>query len=158
MKIHAIDPGLNCTGIATFEAGFLVETGIVNNPLKASDPLISRIRAMIDLLPPCHAGEWPQVYMLGKGKGDANDLLPLAAITGACVTAPEGRIYTPAEWQGQLDKDACHRRIRTRLGPVEARIFDGLSDLGAKAHNARDAVGIGLKYLGRFDRKIVVAR
>jgi hypothetical protein len=53
-----------------------------------------------------------------------------------------------------MKKEVCHPRIVKRLSEDERAIVDRVvSQIGAKAHNTLDAVGIGLHYLNRFERK-----
>jgi len=125
--------------------------------------------------------ERPQVYQGGKQKGDPNDLLPLYAIGAALASALEQRgpiedlrEYLPREWKGTINPDEMTRRIRERLSKGEfekvslpnntcdkCRLHLTDDDCGKTtclAHNIFDAVGIGLKYLGRLEPVKVIAR
>jgi hypothetical protein len=99
--------------------------------------------------------ERPQVYTVGKG--DPNDLVPLAGI-GAAFASRFDRFkwYLPKEWKGQLPKGiAFEKRILDRLDTLEiAEIIPA----GSLTHNIYDAIGIGLHHLGRFQRRRVFAR
>ncbi len=193
----ALDPGINCSGVALFEGEYLKAAACIRNPLgRTHTDRPARMVAMshacaewfkangpIDVL----VYEWPQVYREarqryrnksgGVSKRDPNDLLPLAGINLAvalAVMAPV-RAYAPRAWKGTGDGDECTRRVRERLTPEEfSRIYlpdntcgncvlrtpSGacLKPSSCLAHNAYDGVGIGLKYLSRFERRRVFPR
>lgn len=169
--ILAVDPGLRGCGVAYFSREAFYPTPrlrwarYVRNPVRTGDGM-DAIRAVahevgqqgprshVDLL----AVEFPQVYAGAKAIGDPRDLLTLAAIDGA-ITIQCGREvlrYFPREWKGQVDPDVLIERVKDRLDPAElARVELPAAHL---AHNVWDAVGIGLKAAGRFERRIVVTR
>ena len=116
------------------------------------------------------AYEWPQVYTRDKSMGDPNALVGLTAVAGgvaAYVHAQDVVVYKPAEWIGQVPKtlparEGAKRKRRTPtlaeswdtpraklikrcLSPAEFAICEGAN------HDAIDAIGIGCKFLGRFD-------
>ena len=181
-KLLALDPGLRECGVAVFAQGTLVDAGLVKNTFRRGGGL-DAIHEMVGLVTRrVREGgpfdrvvvEVPQIYMIGKGKGDPNDLLALAQI-GACVgwalraVGPKGNNEVvqvrPAEWKAQMDKDVCRRRILGthgvpgRLDELEMeRLAPALEEAGAKDHNVVDAVGIGLHSLGRFERRRVITR
>ena len=160
----AIDPGKD-TGAARFLGDVLVDVKLFT----CSGPPVERVRSIsYNVAMWCEtadrlACEWPQIYQRAKSKGDPNDLLPLAAILGGIFTdfpAAEIVLYKPAEWKGQMSKEACHEKIRKSLGASELKLLDDclMTIPRSLRHNAMDAVGIGLKALGRFERKRVYAR
>lgn len=127
--------------------------------------------------------EWPQIYTFGKGKGDPNDLLPLVGVSMALMGllhASPSRVfletfrYLPREWKGTIDPEEICRRVRRRLTPFEFSMVDlpsstcepcldrtsvrDCSKSTCLAHNVYDAIGIGLKHIGRFDAQRVIAR
>lgn len=126
------------------------------------------VRALHDTLDawgaPCVAAdvvaEMPQVYTWGKGKGDPNDLLPLAAIVGglvSCVRWQTITTYKPRQWKGTIDGDTLVARIATRgVGALLTEQEFAAADPVCKtlAHNMWDAVGIGLHCLGRLTRRL----
>lgn len=146
-RILAIDPG-NCTGWAFFRDGELMEVGVTQSDAR-------NCPAVKLLLQGCEALtiELPQVYRAGLSKGDPNDLIKVAvgvgrwvergAITGAAVT-----LVKPAEWKGQIPKDIHHKRITSLLTPLEFSRIPAMSK--DKAHNALDAMGLGLWTLKRL--------
>lgn len=103
----------------------------------------------------CLVTEWPQVYRAGKSKGDPNDLVPMAGVAG-CLAGHLGvpvQSYLPAEWLGGTcpkweDGDPW-------ASPRGQRVWEALTAAErvcvVASHDAVDAVGIGLKYLGRFE-------
>lgn len=122
--------------------------------------------------------EFPRIYREAKqGKKDPNDLTPLAAIDGAIMGlfGMPAIMYYPHAWKGSLDPDICISRVRSRLTEDEweqvqfpkgtcedCRDYEKAAVACAKssclAHNVFDAIGIGLKYTGRFDARRVYAR
>lgn len=168
--ILAVDPGLRGCGCALFTLnGSLAAVDYVSGsaaPLERSVAAASTARSVwrwVCRLTPLSTAElvleWPQVYYAriraGGARTDPNDLLGLAAVDGALVAAsPRARVthYLPAEWKGQQNKEACRARIRSRLDAREMGLLDIVKP-ASKAHNAWDAVGIGLHHLGRLGRR-----
>lgn len=145
----SVDPGVEFVALARFEIEsklFLyVEWTRIHNCYEAA--LHART------LTPDHViVEQPVVYG-GKSKGDPNDLIDLARVAGACESVIEhtSRVK-PAEWKGQMPKDVCGRRVRSRLKREELITLDAcLAPIPkSRRHNPLDAVGIGLWALGRF--------
>lgn len=119
--------------------------------------------------------ERPQIYPQGKGKGDPNLLLPLYGVTNAlagmlrgCDSLSGAAELRPREWKGNIDAGVCIWRIRERLSEKEfSRIemprvccaecckhpqeADCKKPNSCLTHNVFDAIGIGLKRLGRFE-------
>lgn len=173
----AIDPGIRGTGVALFDReGVLIRAAYVKNVARVGNharEAASMAWAVVswladftgDLAEPGNAllelaVEWPQVYAsrirAGVSEADPNDLLALTAVDAGIVALLDcpAASYLPAEWKGQLTKDACHERIRTRLDAAELTAMNDVT--GALAHNAFDAIGIGLHHLGRFARRRVI--
>ncbi len=116
--------------------------------------------------------ERPQFYSAVKSKGDPNKLVGVLGVAAVLAgrfslrNAVRQFTYLPAEWIGQLSKVCptckgkakrkckdCHgsawetprgRRIASRLSPEERAKCPDQND-------AIDAVGIGLKHLGRLE-------
>lgn len=166
IDLVAIDPGRQGLGWAHFYKGRLDACGVVP-ALKAT-----RSHTQPDLGLACaHAANWVSEALPGLPRHTARvvvermahypgskaadskaaDLLDLQAI-GAFVA---GRLnplpptyYTPKQWKGSTPKAIQGRRILAALGPEEWPAAEALK--GAKAHNALDAIGIGLHHLGRL--------
>lgn len=154
MSILAVDPGLHACGAAVFrDGGELIWCGWPRGQKEGSGPLawarMSRAVVVDTGLysPSCLVLEVPQVYGRGAQKGDPNDLIQLAGVLGAiCAEYSYCDMvsYAPREWKGQVPKPIMQKRIEMKLRPEERRLLDGQN------HNVWDAVGIGLKYLGRL--------
>jgi hypothetical protein len=160
----AVDPGIRGCGVAVFKADRLVHAAYVPNPVKHGydlDAVLGMARAVVGKTESVDTvvSERMQVYAPGKGKGDPNDLIPLAAVTGAIAALTGARLTTwvlPRVWKGTLPKGAA----------FEARLFERLTNdersaiqyCGSMLHNVYDAIGIGLFQAGRFDRKRVFPR
>jgi hypothetical protein len=184
--IVAIDPGIRGCGVALFWPGSHVHAArYVRNPERQGNGP-AEIRAMALAVesfvedagrsPEAVVVEWPQVYQGSKQTGDPNDLLTLAAVDGAILAlfahVPEVRRYLPREWKGQVPANVCARRILERLTPAECARVDRLPlfvealdladrarrEIGGTDHNTIDAVGIGLKFVGRFEPHRVIMR
>ena len=103
-----------------------------------------------------------------KQRADPNDLLNLPGVTAAFAALlgglPPEALYSvkPGEWKENIDKNVMCARIWGRLTPVErARVerlparqkaVDPDAVPGGLMHNALDAIGIGLHFLGRLER------
>lgn len=75
-----------------------------------------------------------------------NDLIDLAAAAGACATLPGPfKFVHPHQWKGQLSKKMSNARTINALSPDEMEILGRWQ----KNHNVLDAIGIGLKEVGR---------
>ena len=116
--------------------------------------------------------ERPQFYSAVKSKGDPNKLVGVLGVAAVLAgrfslrSATRQFTYLPAEWIGQLSKVCptckgkakrkckdCHgsawetprgRRVASRLTPEERAKCPDQND-------AIDAVGIGLKHIGRLE-------
>lgn len=127
------------------------------------------------------AFEVPQVYRESRWKGDPNDLLPLMGIDAGFGIAlslgpglAEVRGYRPREWKGTINPEECTLRVRSRLSAEEFRVVELPANTcppcqlhragiyctrsSCLAHNVYDAIGIGLKFLGRFEKGRVITR
>ena len=168
----SIDPSLTRLGFAVFERGELVRTGVVRGTTKASEDIVHRVARMalctlakIDahLMIQDMVFEWPQLYGTGKSVGSPNKIMPLAAVCSAIGATVNNRYgtrlhsYLPSEWAGQVPKcttvAGCKSspralRILSRLSVEEQSVWDD-----AKYDDEIDAIGIGLKFLGRYERK-----
>lgn len=184
VTLLAIDPGIRGCGVAFFRDSQLAACAYVRNPVRTG----SGADAVVAVA--CEVAEWrrfasgskyadeiaieiPQAYVVGKSKGSANDLIPLAGVAYAAAALVGGHVtsYSPAQWKGQLDKEVVQRRIlgatcaevlasgaRTprpgtaRLSEAEYGIADeAVRQAKSLAHNLVDAAGLGLFHLKRFD-------
>lgn len=167
----ALDPGIRYPACAIFVDGKLVTASRVKLPGKlAKLPMGERVREVSLLIEAWVSGqgfnreqiddvvlECPQVYRVGKSKGDPNDLIPLALVGGyvagiyvhASVTSP-----LPREWLGGNTPKAS--KGDPWESPRGARAARALSDIERSrivpSHDALDAACIGLWRLGRFER------
>lgn len=163
--ILAVDPSIRSAGMALFDSDPACTDGLifaarVTMASSGADPaereramarrilaaIVSDLRGIvpIDRL----VSERPQIYAEGGGrtKGDPNDMLFMVGVTAALAALLPGAActtYRPAEWKGQMPKAAVEARVRQRLSPAEAARLPA-------SHDAIEAVGIGLFYLGRF--------
>lgn len=170
-RLLSVDPGIRGCGVALFvddllgKAEYVRNTCPKGNRAAEAESMAANIYyyAYKDLINDL-AVEWPRIYASrireGSSKEDPNDLLALAGV----VSAVAGKLnvwstsYCPSEWKGQLTKEACHERIKSRLTPIELAILEDASKAAGKtyAHNVWDAVGIGLHHLGRLGKKRVI--
>lgn len=140
-----LDPGKN-TGYAWWDDGVLFKCGLDR-----------------DLSPYEYSGgevisEIPYIYPGGRGKGDGNDLIGVARIAGRLTAlVPEDRLkfVYPRSWKGNMPDGVVFSRIASRLSPEERKLLPGLDKFLASSYtgllgNVLDAIGIGLKELGRL--------
>ncbi len=165
-RLLSLDPGIRGCGAALFEDGRLVACDYVKNPVKKGDDFEAMLKMARQV-----AGwvsdkglsisfyeaviEHPRIYTVSKSKGDNNDLLPLVGVGCAVATfATSATRVFPHEWKGQVPKDVCHQRIRSRLDMDETNVLnDACARAKSLAHNTLDAVGIGLHHVDRFAPK-----
>lgn len=183
MKLLSLDPGLLNSGLAVFEDGELwcawtFQLGNARLKDAAGWTLMASIIA--GTLHEAHlqpgytiAYEMPQLIG-GWQKGDQNAILQVAGAAGATVARlqawsdplAEPIAVRPSEWTKSRPKKANHLRMWNRLTLVEQqKLSDSLGidpdvlyqciQHGDEAHleHALDAVCIGLKVLGRFERQ-----
>lgn len=154
----AVDPGVRGCGASIWwpDKGLHVACYVANlPPTSSTNAYWSMADAALERLGHHKfsevAIEFPQTYRGRAAKGDANDLLQVAAVVGA-LCARFGRqskitLYRPAEWKGQTPKSISASRTLSKLSEEEkARIRMPAKSL---QHNVLDAIGIGLKHLGR---------
>ncbi len=171
--VLAVDPGLRYPAAALFVDGELLAASRVKlKTAWAKLPMAERVLTIAreirtwygELLTtnPTQVGyvfEQPQVYQRVKSKGDPNDLIPLMGVGMAVGALLYDQIhelkvhcYKPREWAGNTSKS-------TKGDPLDSirgkRVWKRLSDVEKSrvvlSHDAIDAVGLGLKYLGRYE-------
>ncbi len=161
--VLTLDPSVRSPGIAIFHDSILCETVRMPVAIVKDEQRGARVARAADTLmfftrawrrPDVIVYEWPQVYRAGRSKGDPADLIALAAVgaaLAAILAVPTIVTPTASEWTGGLPKVTTGdpwksprgRRIASRLSPAELALVP-------KSHDAIDAVGLGLWYLGRF--------
>jgi len=113
--------------------------------------------------------EWPQTYGGSSSRGDTNDLFPVAGVGGALATVAEygGAAFShivPHDWKGSLQKPKKVTDAYPIVLMCERRLSDAEKSVVLLPSNKRlhwdvwDAVGIGLKALGRFEKMRAIAR
>lgn len=153
----AVDPGLRGCGIALFRDRILEQAVYVEGEAKAQRAAgwTAMVNAVSEFVGARTVEELvvelPQVYVAVRSKGDPNDLIQLAAVVGGLCAEfrwAHQKIYLPAEWKGQVPKEIIHERAEKRLTTEEmAAISCRRKSL---LHNVKDAVAIGLVFLGRM--------
>ena len=154
--VLALDPGTHM-GWALFHEGKLVASGHCKRQALQKGALTPQAQRAGHTLPPevlepdCSIiGELPTYR--GKGSGDnrgtPNDLIWLGVLLGQATGLYMRKVevvdfVTPNEWKGSVSKEISHRRIEKLLEPDEQM---------PENPNARDAVGVGLWYVGRYKR------
>lgn len=157
-RLLAVDPGLH-TGWALFKAnGGPVPQVVLMGTISARHtdaPWLQRMAEVVeafDGLISCQqldqvVFEGPQ-FMGGMGGmtvAMSGDLVKLAVLTGGLVRCAQLHnvrtiLATPAQWKGQLSKNASRIRCEKILG----------YRLGKSTNHARDAIGLGLWAFGLF--------
>lgn len=163
--IVCIDPNISPkggTGIAWFGTDGVLRKASLLRPPAVKD-LAERVRQTTcrlfgasDDVALCIV-EWPQIY---EGAAEnPNHLLGLTAMAMAIVTRlnpAECLSVLPREWKGTINADVMTKRIEGRLSVEELARVDPCP--ASLLHNIYDAVGIGLWYFKRLERKRVIRR
>lgn len=159
--VLACDPGLNITGLAHFQNGYLVNVWRVGKTQEKSTKfdkilrnkqLLKNIKKeqmlpLFDVL----VIEHQQIYNhYIKKEADPNDLLYCALMNGLIIQEFEHnalQAYLPADWKKQVPKQIHNLRVQKRLTPEEQLVLNNHKH--GQDHNIIDAVGLGLFFLGR---------
>lgn len=169
----SMDPGIRGCGVSIWigdkvaAATYVKNTQTSGNGPRECATMAAAVHRWIDKdfdKPTMLILEWPQIYVSrireGKMQEDPNDLLSLcgvdAALSGLFLDVPVTH-YLPNFWKGNMDGDVMVERIKGRLHPDEKDRVELPSAKGL-GHNVWDAIGIGLKYHDRLERKRVYAR
>lgn len=165
----SVDPGLRRCGCALWHDGELHAAALVEPP-KGAESLGDLVDAMS-----CAVTGWrllrmpeencdddvdviveiPQTYGGRAARGDANDLISVAAVAGAVG----GELVRPREWKGSVPKPKTRKEYLTKGYVVETRARQKLTSVEQEKvivpnawktkMDVWDAVGIGLWKLGR---------
>lgn len=147
-----IDPGWNVVGLAEFRDRVLVRAEIFR-----LDKDKDRFHAAAEIAQHISSAaiyvEDQQVYP--GAEQDPNDLLKVAKVAGAIAAAhsPQGTVawMMPRVWTRSVKKRIRHLRQPKRLSVGEQALIDAIRP-ASLAHNAKDAVGMGL-YRYKRDRE-----
>lgn len=160
---RGFDVGERCRLIARAVHDWACEVGLdMNAMVKAYENELEGYRAEAKLLRQ-ESGivalviEWPQIYVRGRSKGDPNDLLPLAGVAMCLAGRLDVEVvtYKPAQWIGQCPKSETGNALESPRGRLVWRNLDpGERETVIVSHDAIDAVGIGLAFLGRLSMRI----
>lgn len=138
MTIISIDPGAS-TGWAIIRS--------VGGGIEVLDSGQCPVRSVGPTLPVARhidvgVCEVPRIYP-GKGKADPGDIVTLALrlgiVIGSIDTVKIWRGVHPMTWKGQLPKDVCHARLRSR--------FRALGSVPTSQTDRLDAIALGVWYL-----------
>lgn len=169
--ILAIDPGIRHFGAALFGGVgqlSLHRAALIRNPIKeGNDPAaaFAACEALVrwlgerTVITGIHTVvvEIPRVYPAARQKGDQNDLIALSGVAYALacsLVSAEKRVrYFPREWKGTIDGDTMIGRIEARLDARELAAIEACPK--SLRHNVVDAIGIGLKFVGRIEPRHV---
>jgi len=147
----SLDPGVRNIAVAAFEGGelYLAKLFWSNQPFGAVRDVCSWAAVQN---PDDFAVEIPQVY---RNSPNPKNLIDLAfvggAVWGSITYGAElcaMRQYLPREWKGNQPKEATQRRVDAALSDAERINIDW--PIKSLRHNVYDAIGIGLKHLGRY--------
>lgn len=166
LSFLALDPGTRNPAMALFVCGRLARAERVKVPaaVREIDDEGERARQIAELLEAwvlqrCDAlvalvYECPQIYGVGKGKGNPNSLMPLAMIGAGLAMALRVPVISPkpAEWIGQIRKSEVGDPWGSPRGMLIARRLKDEIAQCESTHDAVDAAGLGLWALGRLDK------
>jgi hypothetical protein len=177
----SLDPGIRMLGVAEFEvhpAGHsgplprwvLMRAALIRNPVKRGHDLeaaygIARAaREWASLNTQLFIShvvcEVPQVYGAEHQKGDQNvsvvPMVMVSAMFAALCGLSSSKLvqYLPAQWKDQIDPEVCCKRVEAELarGGELGRVEECPASY---RHNVLDAIGVGLKFTGRFEPRRV---
>jgi hypothetical protein len=174
----SIDPGTRLCGTAWWSKGQLLGASVVHNTVeKGIGPRECATMAYAIYrwwcsnwpAPRVLALETPQIYQRAAGKSvaDPNKIMPMFGVGSALAAlfpASEIRFGTPHDWKGGVGKPesvketyAIHDRVMQRLSDREKSQIAWPTN-GRHCWDVDDAIGVGLYFLGRFERHRVFAR
>ena len=162
MRVAALDLGKWKIGVAVAEGSRVVAaTTLVQrrHPWRAADTaaLVERYLGIGEVTDPLVlVAEWPRKY--AKTRKEHKDIETLLAV-GRLL--PIAHRLAPAAWKGQVPKAVTRARTRAILGTGELAAVVAASGkspgwwASEDSHDAWDALGILLVYLGRAKRGVV---
>jgi hypothetical protein len=184
----AVDPGVTCPGAALFdlETNRLVGARYWRGPgfhedaqnIAATSREVAR---WARVLAGTHGGVLSEVafeWMVMRGRQGAKNVKSLAPVwtmggfVAGMVFPAVPTIYKPGTWKGSKKPNPTAAWVISRLDKEERRHVEDLpefelalvradsvcKDVTHLAHNAIDAVGIGLHHLGRLGPRRVIVR
>lgn len=154
----AIDPGKRALGWAVFTNEALHSAGVARSDAKDTAQVASEmVQQMGEGGIATLVVEQMRVYPGPQQKGDQNDLIDLAYISGGIHTLyrhslVSHRLVPARAWKGQVPKDIMEQRIRRSLTGTEVALVEASIQTVPPSlrHNAWDAVGLGLSVCGRL--------
>lgn len=169
-----IDPGLRGLGAALFsKEGTARRAVYIENPVASGrgyEVYAALAKAVAVEFSPYIVHElhieMPLIYGTVHKKGDPNDVVDCVAVGAAVAVALQEqdcgpfRVFSvpPSSWKGQLEKKAMTERIISKLTEEEvdlvAREKANFATPVSLMHNVYDALGIGLHYFGRLNKKV----
>lgn len=176
MIVVSIDPGIRGCGVAVWINGVLQIAAYVPNSSKSGAgpaecvemALAIKVWLALYAIPRVDVlvVEWPQMYGGRASRGDSNDLLPLTGVDCAIAALhPNAAVhhYVPHSWKGSIEKPKkaadpypIEERVKKKLTPEEnSRVHWPKSE--KHGWDVSDGLGVGLKFLGRFERHRVYA-
>lgn len=150
----SIDPAKRAIYWAAFEGAVLVQCNAIKWADSDFEQGIPRaLCALRDIMPAKVVVELPRVYPRDRKR--PNDLIDLAAVAGACLAlGAEGSHFVhPHQWKGQVPKEVMGKRVLAQLTDVELLIhgmYESRRRTKKPDHNILDAIGVGIKELGRL--------
>jgi len=169
-SILAIDPSIRACGVAIFLKGKLVYVDVIRtmavvNQAQAIQEICDKLHHIWQttisdsLRPELLVVEKPQIYQQAQLKGDPNDLIPLALMSGVLWEKFKPKnlmLPTPKEWKGQVPKNVMTKKTCSQLSKQEIDVLSWeLSRVPeALRHNGFDSIGIGLWARDRFNKRI----
>jgi len=151
VDLVTVDPGVHAMGVAYWHSGELTRAVYVEAPSKkvgsAAGAVLLTNPLILFAKPPLIV-ERPKIYQ--KKTTRQSDIEMLLISVGALVGLWPGAVSLiyPAAWKGQVNPDVMCERVETRLSQNETCVIE--CRLKSKRHNVLDAIGIGLKTLGRL--------
>lgn len=158
--ILALDPKIHSCGVAAFDGTTLYRAGWVKGDTGENVPeswkataqsvilwaLFGDVTEVVFERPPAYRSDDPAKTVQLQG------LLGVCCLVAGRFSHAQCTGYFPQQWKGTIDKDATESRVRGRLTAEE---FGRVQLPPSKQFHddVWDAIGIGLKHVGRFERK-----
>lgn len=145
-RLASVDPGVRATGIAVFDDGVLTYAWLcrAKGRFEHLDEAVrwGQLQAFDEVVV-----ELPQVYRNSPGPAALIDLAFVDGYVCGAWGCP-WTTYLPKAWKGNQPKEATQRRIKEALTPKELECIN--MPCASLQHNVWDAIGIGMKHLGRI--------